>query len=463
MNRFIFLLACLVTFNLCRAQQPLKPFVAGDRVVFVGNSITDGGHYHSYIWLYYMTHFPNRKMEMFNAGIGGDVAEQIYNRFDEDVITKKPTVVTVTFGMNDTRYFEFTRPDAKEIAKKSVQTSYESYLKIEKKLQKMTGVKKVLITSSPYDETVKVKNNYFPGKQAAMLEVADFQEASAKKNGWSFVDFARPMIAISKREQAKDSLFTLCMSDRIHPENSGHLVMAYTFLKAQGLAGQKVAGVGINATQKKVTLQDNCTISGLTVSQRSVRFNYLAKSLPYPIDTVPHGWNVVKKASDALPVIPFMEEFNRELVQVSGLKDTAHYSLKIDGQLMGVWTGSEWNEGVNLAAIYNTPQYQQSMAIMHLNEERWEIERRFRNYNYLEFNTLKPRGLLYKDDQSTWDTLEYVADHNKDIFVKGNLDNYSRARFKGVREGWQREMDALVNEIYQINKPLVRKIEIEEL
>lgn len=25
---------------------------------FLGNSITDGGHYHSYIWLYYMTRFP---------------------------------------------------------------------------------------------------------------------------------------------------------------------------------------------------------------------------------------------------------------------------------------------------------------------------------------------------------------------------------------------------------------------
>ena len=29
-------------------------------MVFVGNSITHGGHYHSFIWLYYMTRFPDK-------------------------------------------------------------------------------------------------------------------------------------------------------------------------------------------------------------------------------------------------------------------------------------------------------------------------------------------------------------------------------------------------------------------
>ncbi|MES2810323.1 MAG: hypothetical protein V4619_16940, partial [Bacteroidota bacterium] len=65
--------------------QKIAPFKAGDRIAFVGNSITDGGHYHSYIWLYYMTRFPNMRITCFNAGIGGDVVGQINNRFEEDV------------------------------------------------------------------------------------------------------------------------------------------------------------------------------------------------------------------------------------------------------------------------------------------------------------------------------------------------------------------------------------------
>ncbi len=84
------------------AQAQVAPFKKGDRVVFVGNSITDGGHYHSYIWLYYMTRFPNQRIDVFNAGIGGDVAGQILSRFDGDVLTKKPTAIALTFGMNDT-------------------------------------------------------------------------------------------------------------------------------------------------------------------------------------------------------------------------------------------------------------------------------------------------------------------------------------------------------------------------
>ncbi|MGO3653801.1 MAG: hypothetical protein ACTJFN_05470, partial [Sphingobacterium sp.] len=39
--------------------QQISPFGDGDRVVFLGNSITDGGHYHSFIWLYYLTRFPD--------------------------------------------------------------------------------------------------------------------------------------------------------------------------------------------------------------------------------------------------------------------------------------------------------------------------------------------------------------------------------------------------------------------
>lgn len=55
--------------TLHTAAQQVTPFKAGDRVAFVGNSITDGGHYHSYIWLYYMTHFPNERMWMANCGL----------------------------------------------------------------------------------------------------------------------------------------------------------------------------------------------------------------------------------------------------------------------------------------------------------------------------------------------------------------------------------------------------------
>ena len=44
------------------------------------------------------------------------------------------------------------------------------------------------------------------------------------------------MVALNQQYQQKDPTFTLCGSDRIHPDNDGHMVMAYLFLKAQGFA-----------------------------------------------------------------------------------------------------------------------------------------------------------------------------------------------------------------------------------
>lgn len=64
------LCALLVCVQI-QAQKLPTPFQKGDRVVFLGNSITEGGHYHSYIWLYYVTRFPESRIHVYSAGTGG--------------------------------------------------------------------------------------------------------------------------------------------------------------------------------------------------------------------------------------------------------------------------------------------------------------------------------------------------------------------------------------------------------
>jgi lysophospholipase L1-like esterase len=144
--------------GIVRAQK-VQPFQKGDRVVFTGNSITDGGHYHSYIWLYYLTHYPARRITVFNAGIGGDVAQQIFERLDSDVFPHKPTVMTLTFGMNDTGYQNLKGDKADSVYNAKVAVSLKSFALIEAKLQAHPEVKKIMISSSPYDETSKIKIN----------------------------------------------------------------------------------------------------------------------------------------------------------------------------------------------------------------------------------------------------------------------------------------------------------------
>jgi hypothetical protein len=364
--------------------------------------------------------------------------------------------MTMTFGMNDVGYYDFYKPEAQEIAQKQIEKSLASYKSIEKKMLDAKGVTKVLIGGSPYDETSKVPNQIFPTKNAALLKVNDFQRASAKENGWGFVDFARPMMAIDLREQQKDTLFNLEGGDRIHPDNDGHMVMAYLFLKAQGLAGKKVAEMDIDAKGKKVELADNCKISGLQVTGNGLEFNYLANALPYPTDSIVRGWGAHKSQKDALKLIPFTKEFNQELLKVSGLTNGT-YQLKIDGQNIAQFPASELASGVNMAELVNTPQYQQATKIMILNENRLEIERRLRDYAWMEYSFLHDKGLLFADNQASIDTIKA---NWSNVFVRGNFGVYQQAQYPEIRKNWQDQMDGMVKMIYSINKPVNHTIKL---
>jgi lysophospholipase L1-like esterase len=455
----ILLAGCFYAFTIMFVNaQNIAPFKQGDRIVFTGNSITDGGHYHSYIWLYYLTRFPERNIRIFNAGIGGDVAQQMYERLETDVFVHKPNIVTLTFGMNDTGYQNLKGAKADSAYKTRIAASLASFKLIENKLKQHPEAQKIMIASSPYDETSKLKNIVFIGKNAAILKIAEDQKRAATQNKWNYLDLNTTMVQIARQEQQRDSMFSFQNGDRIHPTNDGQMVMAYLFLKAQGLAGKSVAKVTVNILAKSIDLADNCTVTNLLYTPAGIKFNYLAKSLPYPTDTIPTGWGSPKKSQrEALKVIPFTDEFNQELLQVKGLK-AGSYTLKIDSKPIGNYASSYLEKGINLATITNTPQYQQALAVMHLNEERWEIERRLREYYWMQYSVLKPKGLLFNDSDATMDSLQKYA--RRDFFVGANLPTYRKARFKSVRDAWRKEIDLLTEQLYIVNKPVVHQFEI---
>jgi lysophospholipase L1-like esterase len=457
-SSYFLLIGLFITCGSTFAQQ-VSPFKGGDRVIFMGNSITDGGHYHSYIWLYYMTHFPDMRISILNAGIGGDVCKQMLERLDDDVFSKKPTIMTFTFGMNDTGY-QYYRPEKADSAYTvKVVESLKYFKLVEAELNKHPEVKKIMLASPPYDETSKIKFMPLIKKNAAIQAIVTEQQKAAVRHHWGFIDFNSPMLLINQRGQQKDSTFTMEAPDRIHPSNDGQMVMAYIFLNAQGLAGRKVADMSVNAKNKKAERSENCRLSNLVVSGGHISFDYLANSLPYPLDSIPGGFGrPARSQSDALKLIPFTEKYNQEIIAVKELNTTSSYRLKMDDRIIGQWTGADLNKGVNLALITATPEYQQALAVMHLNEERWTIERRLREYYWIQYSILKPKGLLFNDSESTVDSLQKYA--KKDFFVAVTIPTYQKARFKIVRDAWQKEMDLLTNEIYQVNKPRVHHFEI---
>lgn len=453
MKKFILCLAVLAGVLGAEAQQ-VTPFEKGDRAVFLGNSITDGGHYHSYIWLYYMTRFPYMDLTVCNAGIGGDTVKDMYERLEGDVLDKQPTVLMVTFGMNDTGYYEYNGDNAAQFGEEKYKACYENFKKLEADLKLLSGVRVVMVGGSPFDEKAKIESASFKGKNAVMDRVVAFQRRSAEENGWEFVDFSAPMTAINEREQVSNPSFTLCGSDRIHPGNDGHMVMAYLFLKAQGFAGKAVAEIEVDAARRKAVKANNCKISKIKGDSRELSFQYHADALPYPMDTVTRGWGAVGKQARAADVVPFVEEMNREVLCVKGLSGT--YGVYIDDVEIGEWSAEELAAGVNMATIDRTPQYQQALEVMYLNEARWEVERRFRDEAWMQWGFLQTYGLAGANNRAAVDKIDQEKDKN--LWVNAQRDNYAQLMHKGVREGRMLEMQTLVEQIYKLNKPQARKI-----
>ncbi|MBE7177638.1 MAG: SGNH/GDSL hydrolase family protein [Mucilaginibacter polytrichastri] len=459
----ILLRRLIVPFSLCIFLCPpvvnaqVKPFKSGDRVAFMGNSITHAGYYESYVWLYYMTHFPEEKIRVFNVGTGGDVVGQMNARFDGDLLPLKPNVMFLTFGMNDSGYFEFLKPDSNETAKQRVEKSRLGFDTIRRKMAAQNGMRKIIMSSSPYDETMKNKDNYFPGKSRALEQIVAFQQRAAQDEKWEYVDLYHPMQAINKQQQQRDPAYTLTGPDRIHPGKAGHLVMAALILKAQGLAGKPVANVEIDARKKHTVRSENAEISQLAIAKDSLSFAYLAGSLPFPIDSNSTAWGNPQKQSDALAVYPFIREFDQEIIRVQGLAKGT-YTVLIDQKPVAQCSADSLSKGLNLAVIGNTPQYMQAQSVMHLNDLRAELEGKMREYYWLQFNYFKGIGKLFDDSP---EALKRVREKAKtDGFVNSKMGVYETARFPEIRQMWNLNMDALIEQIYTLNKPVSHRITI---
>src|SRR5437879_4777599 len=87
----LFLLA-----GLLQAESPKQFFFKeGDRIVFLGDSITEQYQYSTEMELYLTTRFPKWNLTFINAGIGGDTANGGAGRFQAHVLAEKPTAVTI--------------------------------------------------------------------------------------------------------------------------------------------------------------------------------------------------------------------------------------------------------------------------------------------------------------------------------------------------------------------------------
>ncbi len=73
----------------------------GDRVVMVGDSITQAGGYVRMVKAVLDRYYAPLAIKVFNAGISGNKVTDVLARAERDIVRKKPTVITISIGIND--------------------------------------------------------------------------------------------------------------------------------------------------------------------------------------------------------------------------------------------------------------------------------------------------------------------------------------------------------------------------
>ncbi len=197
--------------NLARyANQnaPLPSPQAGKpRVVFLGDSITDGWRLHEY--------FPGQ--DFVNRGISGQITGEMLGRMKADVIDRRPAVMVVLAGTND-------------IARGVPLTTIQNNLSMIADLAVAHGIKPIFASVLPIHDYNKEKNPRFEmslGRPPAVIrQLNAFIENMCRERKFVYLDYSSAMS--DNRGYLKVEL----AEDGLHPNASGYRVMAPLALAA---------------------------------------------------------------------------------------------------------------------------------------------------------------------------------------------------------------------------------------
>ena len=371
-----------LSFQKLNAQEESsKIFESGNTICFLGDSITHGGQYHEFLQLFYATRYPNLKLTFHNCGISGDNAEGMIYRLDKDVYIHKPSHVFFMTGMNDvirTLYFEGEASNEIVQNRKKALDEYKRNIHILDKKFETSDIRPLYLTPSIYDQYSKIERENNMGCNDVLIECSTYLKKIAKQRNITVVDLNSSMKHIMERELQNDSLFTIIGKDRVHPETTGHFVMFYEIISTIE-SPSLVAEISIDLNQNNLIKTKKCVVENFQVSSNNISFNCLEKSLPYPTN---------KAIDKAISLVPFENDFNKETLQIKGLKN-GEYDLFIQDIFIDSYSTEQLEYGVNLSSQVNTPQYKQALDVMKLCEDYRKTSYQLRAVPFIEFKYLR--------------------------------------------------------------------------
>ncbi len=345
----------------------------GDRVLFLGDSITQQAFYTNYIEAYTLSRHPSWKLTFRNAGWGGDTSwlrqrwhtdESLLFASDDaaqlqmidaaigfglgrDVLPFKPTVVTVNFGMNDHGYQAF-RPDI-------LRAYIRSQTQISRVLSR-NGIRPVFLTTQPIEE-----KRADPNQDVKNISLKDFAEALREMASQEHVEFADQFDPYMQAMLASLSSAIGGGGDSVHPGPPGHTIMAWAVLKALG-ASSLVSTVAIDSQAMKVDAVQGSQVGNLKTDGGVISFDRLDAALPMPVD---------HKAESALAIVPITRDLNDYELTITGLPP-GNYTVSIDGEVAASVSANDLAHGWNLAYLAG-PVTRQSQDLLSLVQKKNDL------------------------------------------------------------------------------------------
>ena len=203
------------------------------KLVMIGDSITDAGRaqpggeglfdalgrgYVSLVDALLGAAYPELGVRVVNMGTGGNTVRDLEARWQTDVLDRRPDWLSVMIGINDVwRQFDSPRQSESHVLPDEYERTLDGLVALTRPL-----VKNIVLLTPFY-----IEPNRADPMRAQMDEYGAIVRRLSEKHGTLFVD----------TQAAFDAVLTAYYPatlawDRVHPNQTGHMILARAFLAA---------------------------------------------------------------------------------------------------------------------------------------------------------------------------------------------------------------------------------------
>jgi len=224
---FLFILFCGAISGLATAAEPAtttsaggltalvaedSPLRKGERIVFLGDSITAVGGYHKRMAAALKEQRPDLEVTIINAGKSGHKIPDCQKRLQRDVLAKKPTLVFIYIGVNDVWHFKTHK--AKDGTPKDV---FEADLRDLVRQCKASGALVVVATLA----TIGEKHDGSNPQDTMLDEYAAITRTVTKEEGAPLCDLREAFMDYLKEHNTENRRNRILTRDGVHPIEAG--------------------------------------------------------------------------------------------------------------------------------------------------------------------------------------------------------------------------------------------------